>query len=145
MSASLHAPVMLDEVLALLAPKKGASIVDATFGAGGYSRAILAAGATVVAFDRDPGARRFAALGERFTFVAAPFSEMEAHVAGPVDGVAMDLGVSSMQLDAPERGFSFQADGPLDMRMGEAGPTASALVNEAAPAELVRIFREYGE
>jgi 16S rRNA (cytosine1402-N4)-methyltransferase len=147
MSASPHRPVMLDEVAAALEPRPGQLIVDATFGAGGYSRAFLAAGAQVTAFDRDPGASRFAAdlAANRFALIEAPFSDMEAHLAAPVDGVAFDLGVSSMQIDEPGRGFSFQHDGPLDMRMGADGPTAAAIVNNAEPAELIRIFRAYGE
>jgi 16S rRNA (cytosine1402-N4)-methyltransferase len=146
-SAAPHRPVMLDEVAAALAPGPGKLIVDATFGAGGYSRAFLRAGARVIAFDRDPAAHAHAAplAAEPFALFEAPFSTMEAHVEGPVDGVAIDLGVSSMQLDEPERGFSFRADGPLDMRMGRSGPTAATLVNEAEAAELARIFRHYGE
>jgi 16S rRNA (cytosine1402-N4)-methyltransferase len=146
-SAAPHRPVMLDEVTAALAPGPGKLIVDATFGAGGYSQVFLRAGARVIAFDRDPAAAAYAAplAAEAFVLVEAPFSAMEAHVDAPVDGVAIDLGVSSMQLDEAERGFSFQADGPLDMRMGRSGPTAAALVNEAEPAELARIFRAYGE
>jgi 16S rRNA (cytosine1402-N4)-methyltransferase len=142
-----HQPVLLDEVAAALKPGRGKLIVDATFGAGGYSTAFLQAGARVIAFDRDPAARAHEPPRSAgpFDLIEAPFSTMEDHVEGPVDGVAIDLGVSSMQLDEPERGFSFQADGPLDMRMGRSGSTAADLVNEAAPAELVRIFRDYGE
>jgi 16S rRNA (cytosine1402-N4)-methyltransferase len=147
MSDAPHRPVMLDEVSAALGPSPGKLIVDATFGAGGYSRAFLRAGARVIAFDRDPAALAHAEplAAEAFVLIEAPFSTMEAHVEEHVDGVAIDLGVSSMQLDEPERGFSFRADGPLDMRMGRSGPTAATLVNEAEPAELVRIFRDFGE
>jgi 16S rRNA (cytosine1402-N4)-methyltransferase len=147
MSTRPHQPVMLDEVTAALQPGPGKLIIDATFGAGGYSRAFLDAGARVIAFDRDPAALPYAStLAARpFVLIEAPFSAMEDHVEEPVDGVAIDLGVSSMQLDEPERGFSFQADGPLDMRMGLAGPTAAVLVNESEPAELARIFRDFGE
>ncbi|HLK25994.1 MAG TPA: 16S rRNA (cytosine(1402)-N(4))-methyltransferase RsmH [Caulobacteraceae bacterium] len=142
-----HEPVMLEEVLAVVAPAPGKLVIDATFGAGGYSRAFLTAGSDVVAFDRDPSVQPFAAAlaTARFRLVEAPFSSMADHVSPPVDGVAIDLGVSSMQLDDPARGFSFQADGPLDMRMSQAGPSAAELVNDTAPAELARIFRDYGE
>jgi 16S rRNA (cytosine1402-N4)-methyltransferase len=147
MSALPHQPVMLDEVTTALRPGPGKLIIDATFGAGGYSRALLGAGARVIAFDRDPSALPYAAAfaAHPFALIEAPFSAMEDHIDEPVDGVAIDLGVSSMQLDEPERGFSFQADGPLDMRMGRTGPTAASLVNEAEPAELARMFRDFGE
>lgn len=148
MTARPHTPVLLPEVLDALQPAPNKTIVDGTFGAGGYTRAILDTGASVIAFDRDPSARRFAEglPADRFRFVGALFSEM-AEVLGEaaVDGVALDLGVSSMQLDQAERGFSFMRDGPLDMRMGDAGPTAADLVNTAEPAELARIFFVYGE
>lgn len=142
-----HTSVLLNEVLAALEPAAGKLIVDGTFGAGGYSRAFLAAGADVVAFDRDPSARRFAeGLGERFRLIDSRFSEMAGELGeGAADGVALDLGVSSMQLDQAERGFSFMRDGPLDMRMGADGPTAADLVNTAEQAELARIFYVYGE
>ena len=144
-----HAPVMLNEVVAALMPAKDRIIVDGTFGAGGYSRAFLDAGATVAAFDRDPTTRRFADPLEssgRFRLIEAPFSRMNAELGdGGADGVALDLGVSSMQMDEAERGFSLLRDGPLDMRMGDAGLTAADLVNEADPAELSRIFKVYGE
>jgi 16S rRNA (cytosine1402-N4)-methyltransferase len=143
-----HTPVLLPEVLDALAPAPDKTIVDGTFGAGGYSRGILATGAKVIAFDRDPSAQRFALdlPADRFRFVGARFSEMDAVVGeAAVEGVALDLGVSSMQLDEAERGFSFMRDGPLDMRMGDAGQTAADLVNEADPKELARIFFIYGE
>ncbi|MDP3175821.1 MAG: 16S rRNA (cytosine(1402)-N(4))-methyltransferase RsmH [Phenylobacterium sp.] len=143
-----HRPVLLDEVSAALQAGPGQLIVDGTFGAGGYSRAFLEAGASVLAFDRDPTARRFAdgLPADRFRLVEANFSNMD-EVAGEaaVDGVALDLGVSSMQLDEAERGFSFMRDGPLDMRMGATGPTAADLVNETEAEELARIFFVYGE
>lgn len=148
MSGGPHAPVLLKEVLDALAPAPGQTVVDGTFGAGGYSRAFLASGAHVVAFDRDPTARRFAEGldPDRFRLVQARFSEMaEVLGEGAADGVALDLGVSSMQLDEAERGFSFMRDGPLDMRMGDEGPTAADLVNSAAPEELARILYVYGE
>ncbi len=149
MSATPHIPVLLAEVMAALAPKQDDLAVDGTFGAGGYSRALLAAGARVTAFDRDPGVARFAApFGDsgRFTLVSAPFSTMAEVVGeGAADMVALDLGTSSMQLDEAERGFSLMRDGPLDMRMEAAGLTAADLVNQAEPGELTRIFRLYGE
>jgi len=148
MSEAPHLSVMLDEVVEAVQPAPGRLIVDATFGAGGYSRAFLAAGAEVVAFDRDPTARRFVSqlyAGERLRLVEDRFSTMTDHIDRPCDGVAFDLGVSSMQLDEADRGFSFMRDGPLDMRMEQAGPSAADLVNEAEPAELARIFWVYGE
>lgn len=148
MSASPHTSVLLDEVIANLAVGPGDTVVDGTFGAGGYSRALLATGAKVVAFDRDPTVRRFAAglPEDRFRLVEARFSEMDAVLGeGHADGVALDLGVSSMQIDEAERGFSFMQDGPLDMRMGSDGPTAADLVNHAEQAELARIIFVYGE
>jgi len=143
-----HKPVLIDEVVAALQPAAGETVVDGTFGAGGYSRAFLAAGARVIAFDRDPTAARFAEglPADRFRLVQARFSEMaETAGEGAVEGVALDLGVSSMQLDEAERGFSFMRDGPLDMRMGEEGQTAADLVNTAEPTELARILYVYGE
>lgn len=142
-----HLPVLLAEVVAAIAPGPGRHVVDGTFGAGGYSRAFLAAGARVTAFDRDPSAARFAeGLGEGFTLICAPFSTMADVLGdGAVDGVALDLGVSSMQLDEPDRGFSFLRDGPLDMRMGGAGETAADIVNTAEAAEIARILWLYGE
>jgi 16S rRNA (cytosine1402-N4)-methyltransferase len=142
-----HTSVLLAEVVAALEPGPGKLIVDGTFGAGGYSRAFLATGARVVAFDRDPSARRFAeGLGEDFRLIDGRFSQMAEELGeGAADGVALDLGVSSMQLDQAERGFSFMRDGPLDMRMGADGPTAADIVNTAEPQELARIFYVYGE
>lgn len=148
MSESPHVSVLLDEVTRNLGAGPGDTIIDGTFGAGGYSRAILATGAKVVAFDRDPTVRRFAAgfPEDRFRLVEARFSEMDAVLGeGCADGVALDLGVSSMQIDQAERGFSFMQDGPLDMRMGGDGPTAADLVNTADQDELARIIFVYGE
>jgi 16S rRNA (cytosine1402-N4)-methyltransferase len=140
-----HVSVLLDEVVEALAPAPGKLIVDATFGAGGYSRAFLDRGAEVIAFDRDPSAARFATdLGVRFRLVTDTFSSMERHVES-CDGVAMDLGVASMQLDEAERGFSFMRDGPLDMRMSGEGQSAADLVNHTEQAALARIFWLYGE
>lgn len=148
MSAPAHTSVLLGEVLDAMKPVAGETVVDGTFGAGGYTRAFLAAGASVIAFDRDPTAARFAAdlPADRFRLVQARFSEMADVVGeGAVDAVALDLGVSSMQLDEADRGFSFLRDGPLDMRMGDEGQTAADLVNTAEPAELARILYVYGE
>jgi 16S rRNA (cytosine1402-N4)-methyltransferase len=149
MTAAPHVPVLLAEVMEVLQPGPGETVVDGTFGAGGYSRAVLERGASVVAFDRDPTVAPFAAPLEatgRFRLVVAPFSSMAEVIGeGAVDGVVLDIGVSSMQMDTAARGFSLMRDGPLDMRMADAGLTAAAIVNEAEPAELVRIFRLYGE
>jgi 16S rRNA (cytosine1402-N4)-methyltransferase len=141
---------MLAEVAEAIAPAAGRLIIDGTFGAGGYSRAFLEAGAQVLALDRDPTTEAFAAplaaaFPGRFRWRLARFSELDVQADQGCDGVALDLGVSSMQLDQPERGFSFMRDGPLDMRMGREGPSAADLVNEAEPAELSRIFFVYGE
>lgn len=149
MTSPPHVPVLLNEVMDVLRPAPGLTLVDGTFGAGGYSRAFLAAGATVIAFDRDPAVAAFAAplsSDKRFRLIGRPFSDMaEVLGEGAADGVALDLGVSSMQIDQAERGFSLMRDGPLDMRMAAEGLTAADLVNDAEPAELVRIFRLYGE
>jgi 16S rRNA (cytosine1402-N4)-methyltransferase len=144
-----HESVLLAEVMEALRPAPGEHVIDGTFGAGGYSRALLAVGAQVTAFDRDPVVQPFAdalvAQG-RFRLVAAPFSTMaEVFGEGSIDGVALDLGVSSMQFDEAERGFSLMRDGPLDMRMSSDGPSAADLVNGAPQAELARIFRAFGE
>lgn len=149
MSEAPHIPVLLAEVLEAIRPVPGERVVDGTFGAGGYSRAFLTAGASVIAFDRDPSAAAFAAplaaLGE-FRLIQAPFSRISDFVEdGTADGVALDIGLSSMQLDQAERGFSLMRDGPLDMRMSSEGLTAADLVNQAEPAELTRMFRIYGE
>lgn len=149
-----HLPVMLDEVLARLGAKAGETHVDGTFGAGGYTRAILATGADVVAIDRDPtaieaGQELVAASNGHLRLVPGVFGELDTLVAGlgiaAVDGVVLDIGVSSMQLDRAERGFSFRFDGPLDMRMGCDGESAADVVNEADDRTLTRIFWAYGE
>ena len=143
-----HVPVLLQEVVDALQPRAGETIVDGTFGAGGYSRALLAAGSSIIAFDRDPSAAVFAQglPADRFRLIERRFSELdEVTGEGAVDGVVLDIGVSSMQLDQAERGFSFMRDGPLDMRMAADGPTAADLVNEAEPAEIARILYVYGE
>jgi 16S rRNA (cytosine1402-N4)-methyltransferase len=145
-----HAPVLLDEVADRLAPLAGARLLDATFGGGGYARRWLADGARAVAgLDRDPAAvargRALAAQDPRFTMYEGRFGDVATLVDGPFDGIAFDLGVSSFQLDAAERGFSFRVDGPLDMRMGGDGATAADLVAELDERELARLFRDYGE
>ncbi|KAB0680955.1 16S rRNA (cytosine(1402)-N(4))-methyltransferase RsmH [Aureimonas leprariae] len=150
-----HIPVMLAEVLEALRPKIGETVVDGTFGAGSYSRAILSRGANLVAIDRDPDAfaeadRTARAFPDRMTAVNGRFGELADLVAdrvpgGLVDGVVLDIGVSSMQLDQAERGFSFAKDGPLDMRMGGHGPTAADVVNRMKPGDLARVFSFLGE
>jgi 16S rRNA (cytosine1402-N4)-methyltransferase len=149
-----HTPVLLDEVVLALAINPGERHVDATFGAGGYTRALLSHGARVFAFDRDPdaiaaGRAMEAASGGALTLVPATFSALESELAAreavPVDGVTMDIGVSSMQLDQAERGFSFQYDGPLDMRMSQEGETAAEFVNTADEAVIADVLHEYGE
>jgi len=145
-----HVPVLLRPLLAAVAPVTGVW-VDGTFGAGGYARGLLEAGADVViGIDRDPLAFELAApwadaLGDRLRLVAGTFSDLDTLAGGPVDGVALDLGVSSMQLDRAERGFSFMKDGPLDMRMGQAGLSAEDIVNDAPEEVLADILYHYGE
>ena len=150
-----HVPVLADEVVHALAVAPGETHVDGTFGAGGYTKAILDKGAArVFAFDRDPEAIQYgealaASSGGRLTLVPERFSRMRQALAergvDRVDGVTLDIGVSSMQLDQAARGFSFQADGPLDMRMGKDGPSAADFVNDADEAELADVLFHYGE
>lgn len=155
MNAPAHKPVMVREVIEALSPRAGALYIDATFGRGGYSQAILdAADCRVLGIDRDP---RAAASAEvlaqrhpgRLTFVVGRFGEMvdllKARGVTRADGVAFDLGVSSPQLDEAARGFSFRQDGPLDMRMGEDGPTAAEIVNTLPEAALADILYQLGE
>lgn len=157
-AASGHVPVLLSEVCEALAPKSGETIVDGTFGGGGYSRAILEmANVEVFGFDRDPSAReaaeRIAAeFPGRFKFCAAPFSTMADHIDGQVDGIVLDIGVSSMQIDNAARGFSFQSDGPLDMRMFaadgvdlEGTATAAELVNTLEEEVLANLIYQLGD
>ncbi len=145
-----HIPVLLAEVVGKLDPKPGEVIVDGTFGAGGYTSAILDAGAFVVALDRDPqaitgGSDLVERSGGRLKLVEAAFSTLDEAVPDGADGVVLDIGVSSMQLDQAERGFSFRAEGPLDMRMSGQGITAADVVNGFKSGDLVRIIGFLGE
>lgn len=145
-----HAPVLLAEAVGALAVKPGGLYVDGTFGGGGYTRAILEAGGRVIALDRDPdalarGAALVAEFGDRLSLRAGRFGDMETLVGEPVDGVALDLGVSSFQFDEAERGFSFQSDAPLDMRMEKSGPSAADAVNNLSEAALSEILEAFGE
>jgi 16S rRNA (cytosine1402-N4)-methyltransferase len=155
-----HVPVLIDEVCDALQPGPDRVIIDATFGAGGYTRRFLDAGASVHAFDRDPDAiaavradpdrwPELSSVPPRLVLHPRRFSEMvEAmaeHGLARVDGIAMDVGVSSMQLDQPARGFAFAAEGPLDMRMAQEGPSAADFVNTAPEAELADVLFRYGE
>ena len=156
MSAAPHIPVLLDEVIAALDPQPGDVVVDATFGAGGYTRAILECGARVHAFDRDPDAiaagRAWPETREdppRLVLHHDRFANMVAALADAgverVDGVVMDIGVSSMQIDQAERGFAFSVDGPLDMRMSQAGESAADFLNTAEEGAIADVLYHYGE
>ncbi|GGE88560.1 16S rRNA (cytosine(1402)-N(4))-methyltransferase RsmH [Sphingomonas prati] len=149
-----HVPVLLDAVIAGLNPVAGERHVDGTFGAGGYTRALLDAGASVIAFDRDPdaiaeGAALVAEAEGRLVLVHDRFGAMTVALAARdvdgVDGVTFDIGVSSMQIDRAERGFSFQADGPLDMRMSREGQTAAEFLNDSDEAEIADVLYHYGD
>jgi 16S rRNA (cytosine1402-N4)-methyltransferase len=151
-----HVPVLLGEVCEALEAARGGVFVDGTFGAGGYTRAILDLHPQnkIVAIDRDPdaiaaGAPLAARIGARLALVTGRFGDLERLAAGQgfesVDGVVLDIGVSSMQLDSAERGFSFRQDGPLDMRMEREGASAADIVNDAPESELADIFYHYGE
>jgi 16S rRNA (cytosine1402-N4)-methyltransferase len=145
-----HVPVLIDQVIDALSPKPGDVMVDATFGAGGYTRAILATGAEVIGLDRDPTVRPHAEavandFPGRFQLVETAFGDLAGAVDQPVDGVVFDIGVSSMQIDEADRGFSFLRDGPLDMRMSGQGPTAADVVNTWDHGPLAHILKQYGE
>ena len=151
-----HVPVLISEVIDALKPKPDEVIVDGTFGAGGYTRRILDEGAEVIAIDRDPTAIEAGRAIEkqfpgRLHLVESRFSALDSAVAqvkgagSKVDGVVLDIGVSSMQIDEAERGFSFQKDGPLDMRMSSKGPSAADVVNRLKMGDLARIFNFLGE
>ena len=145
-----HIPVLLDAILEACAPVEGLWL-DGTFGAGGYAKGLLDAGASrVIGIDRDPMVFEMAAdwaseYGDRLTLIEGTFSDLDTHAGEPLDGVVLDLGVSSMQLDTATRGFSFMADGPLDMRMSQEGTSAADLVAEASEAMLADILYHYGE
>lgn len=145
-----HVPVLLRPLLAAVAPVTGVWL-DGTFGAGGYARGLLEAGADrVIGVDRDPMALKMAEswageYGDRLRLVEGTFSQLDQHAGEPLDGVVLDLGVSSMQLDQPERGFSFMRDGPLDMRMSQEGESAHDIVNDAEEGLLADILYHYGE
>ena len=155
MSSALHIPVLGREAIALLAPREGGVYVDATFGAGGYSRAILEVpGTHLIAIDRDRsaivgGAELVERSAGRLTLVEDRFSNLAevcaAQGVAAIDGVVMDVGVSSMQLDQAGRGFSFRLDGPLDMRMAQSGPTAADVVARASEGDLADIIYLLGE
>ena len=144
-----HIPVLLNAVMRELGDLQGKHVLDATFGAGGYARAFLDAGANVVAFDRDPNVIADAnaikqEFGDRFKFIAKPFSAM-ADLDEKFDAIVFDLGISSMQIDIAERGFSFRGDAPLDMRMSGTGISAADLIKQLPEAELAKILRDYGD
>jgi len=146
-----HIPVLLHQVVEALQPLPGKVILDGTFGAGGYSSALLAAGADVIGLDRDPsaianGQALVAAHAGRLSLIHSQFSQLADHAPeGGLDGVVLDIGVSSMQIDEAERGFSFQRNGPLDMRMSSNGVSAADVVNRAKVGNLIRIFGFLGE
>ncbi|MCL2439100.1 MAG: 16S rRNA (cytosine(1402)-N(4))-methyltransferase RsmH [Alphaproteobacteria bacterium] len=144
-----HIPVLLNEVLEILKPAKGQTIIDCTFGYGGYTEAILKTGANVIAFDRDPSVLpRVKELQKKYgnlEFHNLPFSQIGI-IKEKVDSIVMDIGVSSMQIDTASRGFSFRFDALLDMRMGEgATKTAADILNTSKPERIAKILREYGE
>lgn len=144
-----HIPVLLDAVLNALGDIDGKTIVDCTFGAGGYSRAFLERGANVIAFDRDPNVvadaeKMHVQYGDRFDFIPHTFSHI-SDLGRTVDAIVFDLGISSMQIDVPERGFSFRADAPLDMRMSESGIDAVQWIEMHSVSELADVLRTYGD
>jgi 16S rRNA (cytosine1402-N4)-methyltransferase len=154
MTAEPHAPVLLEEVVELLRPAPGKLLLDGTAGAGGHAFALAEAGATVIALDRDPLAlelagQRLSSFGGRCVLLRRNFSGARAALdelgIGAIDGTLLDLGVSSMQLDLPARGFAFRADGPLDMRMSDEGPSARDLLAEADEPTIASVLRKLGE
>jgi 16S rRNA (cytosine1402-N4)-methyltransferase len=149
-----HIPVLLDECMACLRPERGGVFADLTFGGGGHSRAILEAssGSSLHAFDCDPDARGRSediavSFGDRFSFYGSSFKELDKHTSpGTLDGVLMDLGISSFQLMEPDKGFSFRLDAPIDMRLDpRVGQSAAEFLESASYESLVRAVREYGE
>ncbi|MDR1207039.1 MAG: 16S rRNA (cytosine(1402)-N(4))-methyltransferase RsmH [Rickettsiales bacterium] len=154
-----HIPVLLNDVLKTIEANNdmplqslaGKTVADCTFGAGGYSRAFLERGAKVIAFDRDPSVASAAKelsreYGGKFTFINRPFSELKDYIApDTADAVVFDLGISSMQIDQAERGFSFRADAALDMRMESSGKTAAELIEQLKVDEIAKILRDYGD
>ncbi len=150
--AFTHQTVLLDEAVALLAPREGKVVVDGTLGGGGHAERLLQAGATVIGLDKDPRAlaaarERLSPFGDRFTAIQSDFRYLPRVLAerGEVDGVLVDLGVSSPQLDEAARGFSFMHDGPLDMRMSDEGETAAELLERWDEAEVAFALKEFGE
>ena len=144
-----HIPVLLNDVMLALGDIRGMHVIDCTFGAGGYSRAFLDAVASVVAFDRDPNVLNDAnklskEYGNRFQFIPETFSHI-SDLDDTFDAIVFDLGISSMQIDNAERGFSFRFDAPLDMRMSEKGVTAAQLIEQISTDELAKILRDYGD
>ncbi len=144
-----HIPVLLDSVMNSIGNLRGARVLDATFGAGGYSRAFLNAGATVVAFDCDPTVMETAKeysdeFGARFRFIPKRFSSM-AELDEKFDAIVFDLGISSMQIDDASRGFSFRADAPIDMRMSIDGPTIADMFDVWTVDDLTKILRDFGD
>ncbi len=154
MQVAAHVPVMYDQMLSFMSPQDGEVYVDGTFGAGGYTRGLLeGSNCNVIAIDRDkqvlPTAEALSKeFSGRFTLLLGPFGDMEqllaAHGVEKVDGVVLDIGVSSMQIDQAERGFSFKQDGPLDMRMGSDGPDAAYFVNHSSEEEIANVIYNYG-
>jgi 16S rRNA (cytosine1402-N4)-methyltransferase len=149
-----HEPVLLQETVSLLKPGGGKLIADGTLGGGGHTKALLERGAEVIGLDKDPRAvasarERLQRFGARFRAVQGDFRELpgilEREEAIPLDGMLLDLGVSSAQLADPARGFSFQLEGPLDMRMGDSGPTAAELIASLGESELAELLRRFGE
>lgn len=144
-----HVPVLLNSILNVLGDICDKTVIDCTFGAGGYSRAFLELGANVIAFDRDVSVVGDAEklkqkYGKKFQFIQKTFSEI-SQIDTTVDAIVFDLGISSMQIDIPERGFSFRFDAPLDMRMSNSGVTAAEYIADVNVRELTRVLREYGD